>query len=216
MTIHEKLNAARLRFLRQEVKKSGQNKFAGYSYFELSDILPVVNQAAHDLKFTCVVRFGKEEATLDFIDLEKPEEKITFCTPMSTADLRGCHPVQSLGAVETYLRRYLYIAAFEICESDALDAMQGKAAESGQSPPDTKPPKQAGAPPAKKSAAQRMKEILEESRYPNGEAVFGEEDKTIWQARWKSIKEHALPALEKELAAKMRAQAMAQANGGRT
>jgi hypothetical protein len=34
--------------------------------------------------------------------------------------------VQNLGAVQTYLRRYLWTNAFEIVEHDALDATMGK------------------------------------------------------------------------------------------
>jgi hypothetical protein len=44
---------------------------------------------------------------------------------MSKAELKGCHDVQNLGAVQTYLRRYLWTAAFEIVEHDALDATTG-------------------------------------------------------------------------------------------
>jgi hypothetical protein len=44
---------------------------------------------------------------------------------MSSAALKGCHDVQNLGAVQTYLRRYLWTNAFEIVEHDALDATTG-------------------------------------------------------------------------------------------
>ena len=40
---------------------------------------------------------------------------------MSEASLKGCHQVQNLGAVETYIKRYLYQNCFEIVEADALD-----------------------------------------------------------------------------------------------
>lgn len=122
MNVFEKLNEARIRFQMANVKKSGQNKFAGYSYYELSDILPQINALAKDLKFSCVVCFTADIATLDFIDIEKPEDKITFTSPMSTATLKGCHAVQNVGATETYLKRYLYQNCFEIVEADALDA----------------------------------------------------------------------------------------------
>ena len=36
--------------------------------------------------------------------------------------MKGCHVVQNIGAVETYQRRYLWCAALEIVEHDALDA----------------------------------------------------------------------------------------------
>ena len=120
MTIFEKLNEARLRFQNANVKKSGKNSYAGYTYYELSDILPFINQIANELKFACIVNFTPELATLDFCDLEK-DEKITFTSPMSEASLKGCHAVQNLGAVETYIKRYLYQNCFEIVENDVLD-----------------------------------------------------------------------------------------------
>ncbi len=122
MTVYEKLNDARLAFQKKNVKKSGKNKFAGYSYYELSDILPAINEIAQELKFSCVVTFGIEIAQLEFIDAEKPADRITFLSPMSKASLKGCHEVQNLGAVETYIKRYLYQNCFEIVENDVLDS----------------------------------------------------------------------------------------------
>jgi hypothetical protein len=46
---------------------------------------------------------------------------------MSTAALKGCHEVQNLGAVQTYIRRYLWVAALEIVEHDVVDASAGAA-----------------------------------------------------------------------------------------
>ena len=43
---------------------------------------------------------------------------------MSSAALKGCHEVQNLGAVQTYLRRYLWVTAMEIVEHDALDSSE--------------------------------------------------------------------------------------------
>ena len=67
MTIFEKLNEARLRFQNAGIQKSGKNAYAGYTYYELSDILPAVNKLANELKFCCVVNFENEIARLDFI-----------------------------------------------------------------------------------------------------------------------------------------------------
>ena len=121
MNVYEKLNLARVKFQSSNVKMSGKNSFSGYSYYELSDILPKVNEICSEVKASCVVSFGNELAKLEFIDSEKPEEKITFTSPMSEATLKGCHAVQNLGAVETYIKRYLYQHCFEIVESDCLD-----------------------------------------------------------------------------------------------
>ena len=121
MNVYEKLALARVEFQNKKPKMSGKNTFAGYSYFELSDILPVINQLGKEIGFVAVVSFTKETGRLHFIDVEKPSEAICFESPMSTASLKGCHEVQNLGAVETYVKRYLYQNAFEIVESDALN-----------------------------------------------------------------------------------------------
>lgn len=128
MNVFEKLNEARIRFQNANVKKSGKNSYAGYTYYELADILPAINKIAQELKFSCIVNFTPDLATLDFVDCEK-NEKITFTSPMSEASLKGCHPVQNLGAVETYIKRYLYQNCFEIVEADALDGTMNPAEE---------------------------------------------------------------------------------------
>lgn len=121
MSIFEKLNQARLEFQNMGVKKSGKNSYAGYTYYELSDIIPAINKLAEKLKFCCVINFTNDLAKLDFCDLEK-DERITFTSPMSSASLKGAMEVQNTGAVITYLKRYLYLNCFEIVEDDTLDA----------------------------------------------------------------------------------------------
>jgi hypothetical protein len=49
-------------------------------------------------------------------------QSIELTSPMAEAQLKGCHPIQNLGAVETYTRRYLWVVALEIVEHDALDS----------------------------------------------------------------------------------------------
>lgn len=120
MNVFEKLNKARVMFQEANVKKSGQNKYAGYTYFELNDILPICNKICNEIKAVCVLNFTESVATLQFIDCEKTDDVITFTSPMSEATLKGCHKVQNLGAVETYIKRYLYQNCFEIAENDAL------------------------------------------------------------------------------------------------
>ena len=122
MNVFEKLQTARIQLQSTKMKKSGHNKFAGYQYFELGDFLPEINKLFAELKLCSVVSFGKDLAELKVINIEKPEEVVTFTSPMADANLKGCHPIQNLGAVETYNRRYLYVSALEIVEHDALDS----------------------------------------------------------------------------------------------
>lgn len=120
MNIKEKLLEARIRLQEMNLKKSGMNKYAGYAYYELGDFLPEINKLGKELGFICLVSFT-DFAKLEIVDIEK-EDNLVFTSPMSTASLKGCHGVQNLGAVETYLKRYLYQHAFEIIEGDALDS----------------------------------------------------------------------------------------------
>lgn len=122
MNVYEKLQKARIQLQSTKMKKSGHNKFAGYQYFELGDFLPEINKLFAELKLCSVVSFGKDLAELKVINIEKPDEVVTFTSPMADANLKGCHPIQNLGAVETYSRRYLYVTALEIVEHDALDS----------------------------------------------------------------------------------------------
>ena len=125
MNVYQKLNAAREEFHRAKLNKSGLNKFAGYKYFELADFIIPALEIFKRHGLTSVITFGTEAAHLTIVDNDKPEDQIIISSPMSTAALKGCHEVQNLGAVQTYLRRYLWVAALEIVEHDALDATTG-------------------------------------------------------------------------------------------
>ena len=124
MSIYKKLQKARMTLQNTKLSKSGKNKFAGYEYFELGDFLPQIQAICNDIGLCGVVSFDNSMAYLVIYDTES-DGAVTFTSPMSTAALKGCHDVQNLGAVQTYLRRYLWTNAFEIVEHDALDATTG-------------------------------------------------------------------------------------------
>ena len=44
---------------------------------------------------------------------------------MGSINLKGAHEIQNLGAIQTYLRRYFYLTAFNIAENDEFDSMKG-------------------------------------------------------------------------------------------
>lgn len=128
MNLFEKIQAVRVELRHTPLKMSGKNKFANYEYMELDDFLPTLNILMDKHKMTAIASFTREKATLTAINCEKPEEMYTIESPFGTADLKGCHEVQNIGAVETYQRRYLYQAMFDIAESDGLNKSQGNPA----------------------------------------------------------------------------------------
>ena len=133
MSVHKKIMQARISLQNSKLTKSGNNKFAGYKYFELGDFLPAAQQIFAELGLCGIVSFGAEEATLTITDTED-NSQIVITSPMSTAALKGCHAVQNLGAVQTYIRRYLWVAALEIVEHDAIDMTTGKAEPEQEKP----------------------------------------------------------------------------------
>lgn len=131
--VYAKLQEARIRLQAAPLKKSGHNKFANYHYFELGDFLPTINKIFHELGLCSIISFTKDYAELRIVDVDTGS-CITFSSPMAEANLKGTHPIQNLGAVETYSRRYLYVTALEIVEHDALDATTGSDAPKSAKP----------------------------------------------------------------------------------
>jgi len=136
--VHKKLMQARIRLYNTKLKKTGLNKFAGYSYFELGDFLPDIQIIFNDLGLCGVVSYDANYATLSITDLDDGTV-IVISSPMAAAELKGAHPIQNLGAVETYQRRYLWMTALEIVEHDVIDsspkAEEPKAKAEPKSPP---------------------------------------------------------------------------------
>ena len=138
MSVHKKLMQARVKLLSVDMKKSGQNKFAGYSYFELGDFIPHVQTIFNDLGLCGVVSFTHSHAELTITDVEDGTV-IVVSTPMAEANLKGAHPIQNLGAVLSYQRRYLWMAAMELVEGDAIDSAPPVEAVKDAPKPEPKP-----------------------------------------------------------------------------
>jgi hypothetical protein len=126
MKVYKKLVAVRSELQAMSLTKSGHNKFAGYKYFELGDFLPSIQMLFNKHGLCDVISFTEDLATMVVYDTDDGSS-VTFTSPMGSAQLKGCHEVQNIGAVETYQRRYLYVTALAIVEHDALDATTGSA-----------------------------------------------------------------------------------------
>jgi hypothetical protein len=125
MPVHKKLNEARIIFHALPLKKSGHNTFAGYKYFELSDFVIPALRIFNDVGLCAVISFSETTASMHIVDVEDGSMVIIH-SPMGSANLKGCHEIQNIGACETYSTRYLWTAALCIVEHDALDATTGK------------------------------------------------------------------------------------------
>ncbi|MDR2609175.1 MAG: ERF family protein [Rickettsiales bacterium] len=126
--IYKKINAIKSKLLALNLKKSGENKFSHFNYYELADLLPSIVKLCDEEGLVSIVSFDNENATLSLINCEVPDEVVKITSPMRTLDLKGCNEIQALGGVETYQRRYLYMAAFDIVEADTFDSIAGSEA----------------------------------------------------------------------------------------
>jgi hypothetical protein len=130
MSVFTKLNEARSKFHALKLEKTGHNKFAGYYYFELGDFLIPALRIFTEVGLCAIVSFDKEMAQMLIVDTamnsSEADSSILIRSPLGSAALKGCHEIQNIGACETYCRRYLWVAALEIVEHDALDATTGK------------------------------------------------------------------------------------------
>lgn len=123
-SIYKKLAEIRVKLQSKNLKKSGKNKFAGYSYYELGDFLPYVNELCNEIGLLPTIYFDNEEAIMIIYDFDS-EKTITFRSKVADATTKGQLPIQSLGSIHTYMRRYLYLIAFEIVEHDFVESVAG-------------------------------------------------------------------------------------------
>jgi hypothetical protein len=121
-----------------DLKKSGENTYARYKYFELGDFLPAANELMLEEKLIGIVSYLENHAELKIVNIENTDETIIFSCPNANVELKGAHAIQNAGACQTYQRRYLYLTALEIVESDVLDATQGMPNQRPQPQPQPK------------------------------------------------------------------------------
>ena len=126
--VYQKLIEAREKFLTSEINQSGKNMQLSFKYFELTDIVPTITHIFKDLGLLAVVRFIDTVATLTIVNTDNPEETIDFPAPfnqiqpiVSNAGKQVTNDMQALGSSITYMRRYLYLIAMDICVNDELE-----------------------------------------------------------------------------------------------
>jgi hypothetical protein len=125
MKVFKSLQEVRVQLQKMNLKKSGENKYAGFFYYELADFVPAINELC--LKAGLLTKFNLENGTakLTIYSIDDASSFVEFTAPFVVPTLKGGNEVQNLGAGITYLRRYLFLIAFEIVESDVSDATMG-------------------------------------------------------------------------------------------
>ena len=131
--VYEKLLVARAKFLESDVQKTGKNMHLSFKYFELEDIVPTATRIFAEVGLIPIVTFTADMAFMKIVDTENYKEEIIFAAPfnqiapiVSNTGKQATNEMQALGSSITYMRRYLYMIALDICESDGIDGELGK------------------------------------------------------------------------------------------
>lgn len=147
-SLNDSIISIRVKLQNAKLKKTGNNSFAGFDYFELSDFLPKLNElmleeGVNDL-FT--IETDLNETMVAKLTLIKGDETQDYRMPFKIFDtpltfkkdkkgeymkdregnyiqVPSMQDIQYLGALNTYYKRYLYLNAFGITDGDVIDAI---------------------------------------------------------------------------------------------
>ncbi len=137
LNVYQKLQKVRVELQGMKLKKTGRNTFSNFTYYELGDFLPAINELCK--KNGLVTSFSiknqidsAEHALLNIINSDDPSEIIKFICPTAEVNIgkseakgkKGAEPIQNLGGKVTYMRRYMLMTAFEMVESDIVDSVK--------------------------------------------------------------------------------------------
>lgn len=137
-SLYQKLAEIKNEISKLNLKKTGINKYSGFTYYELADILPAIISLCAKYGVYTYTTYDNDLAKLIAVNTEDSGQRLEITSPMRTFELKGTNQIQVLGGVETYSRRYLYIAMFDIVEGDSFDANAGSEKNQEVKPKETK------------------------------------------------------------------------------
>lgn len=122
MNLSEKLLIIRKALKDKGLKKEGN----GYSFrfFDMPDIEPIITDLCAEYKVFTLVSFPEGKATMTVADAEKPIDYYQVEVTPKECTMKSINPIQSTGAMMSYMRRYLYLTVFCISESDIIDNIE--------------------------------------------------------------------------------------------
>ena len=126
--VYQKLILAREEFLKSEIEQTGKNMHLSFKYFELKDIVPTITKIFAKMGLLAIMNFTDEKGVVTIVNTDNPEETIDFFAPfnqiepiVSNTGKQATNNMQALGSSITYMRRYLYLIAMDICVNDEIE-----------------------------------------------------------------------------------------------
>lgn len=168
--IYQKINAVRMALLQRGITKD--KKGYNYAYIDLPQIENVITEECAKVGLLTIVTFPvtdkgsfaeitayDTDAPLSNDELRYSRQNPTYITISVPCDyqlveIKGSQPIQKVGGMMTYMRRYLYMQMFAISEHDAVEGIgklaQETAAETQDNPQPETETKAETTPPADK------------------------------------------------------------------
>ena len=145
MSFAKKLDDVKCRLSQSNIKKSGKNNFQHYAYFELKDFLPVTRKLFNEVGLFSTFEVKGRTAFLTIQDLESgyghtwehqlPKVQKYTVKGNNKTPVKETEVEKTKGALETYARRYLYLAALELTDADPIDNGDVDAEDTGKYAP---------------------------------------------------------------------------------
>lgn len=121
-SIYQKLDEARKYIRSSKIEKEGHNDYSRYDYFTPEQVEGLVAKACEETGTLCITSlkadaFGLYQI-LDFLDINNPEQKISFELRTAEADMTATNRAQKMGGTDTYSERYIKMKAFQIKDNN--------------------------------------------------------------------------------------------------
>jgi hypothetical protein len=137
-TVHARMSAIKAELSECKIPKSGKNTFSGFVYHELTDFMPFINKLNAKHGVNTFPKFLQKQGicVLTVINADNERDRYQIVIPFIEAQMlaKGGQPsvvdaIQRMGSTLTYNRRYLYMSAYDIVESDGIDSLPQQPAE---------------------------------------------------------------------------------------
>lgn len=119
--VWKRINAVKRGLRGISLKKSGKNTFSRYEYMELNDFENALEDFCDKEGINTMFFWFTEKAVLRVTNVDNPNDFVEICSPVVDCGIKGASPIQNLGGMQTYLRRYLFTSTFGIAEHDMLE-----------------------------------------------------------------------------------------------
>ncbi len=147
-----RINAVKKGLRNTKLSKTGRNKFSNYDYMELNDFENVLEDLCDKEGINTTFFWYPDKAVLKITNVENPTDFVEVCSPVVDCGIKGASPIQNLGGMQTYIRRYLFTSTFGIAEHDIIEQQSNENKQAGEWKQNIKQPTQQTFSPQSKDA----------------------------------------------------------------